>query len=184
MYLVQPDHMLFEPKSPAALCWLIRHWSRSRVLSVQFHELSTSCTEGTSKGNKQEDYELASRKAQDVLDSAAGLTCLQALRVNVNRLHNISPLTNLPLRHLQLELRTYSPPGRLDTLECMALLETLVVHCEGPLDVNICDVDSLAAALQVYRLQGNKKFYEIAQLRPLLTALRGLGKQYGRKRST
>ncbi len=53
-------------------------------------------------------------------------------------------------------------------------LVSLQVLAEGSLDMNICDVGTLAAALQVFHLQGNKN---LSQLEPLLTALRGVGKE-------
>lgn len=54
---------------------------------------------------------------------------VQALHVNLGTLYNISPLTQLPLRHLQLEMSQCVPLGGLKMLGCMALLETLVIHC-------------------------------------------------------
>ncbi len=53
----------------------------------------------------------------------------QALRVSLGKLYNISPLTQMPLRHLQLEVRLRLPVGGLNMLGCMALLETLLIHC-------------------------------------------------------
>ncbi|CAL8464112.1 g3647 [Coccomyxa elongata] len=126
MSLVQRDHIILKPRSTFALCWLVRHWSQARVLDLRLDYLPIYHSEDL-KG--WEDHELASWEAHDVVDRAAGLTCMRALRVSLGKLCNISPLTQMPLKHLQLELRDCVPVGGLNMLGCMALLETLVLHC-------------------------------------------------------
>ncbi|CAL8463830.1 g3364 [Coccomyxa elongata] len=112
MSLVQPDHIILEPDSTTALCWLVRHWSRAKVLKLQLDDLSTLWPVGAA----EEDFDLACWEARDVVDRAAGLSCLRALHISPGTLYNISSLTQLPLQHLQLEVRNCIPVGGLNKL--------------------------------------------------------------------
>ncbi len=72
---VRRDHIFLKPRNLFALCWLVRHWSRARVLNLRLDYLPIYYTEDLIGW---EDHELASLEARDVVDRAAGLTCLRA----------------------------------------------------------------------------------------------------------
>ncbi|CAL8464111.1 g3646 [Coccomyxa elongata] len=100
MFLVQRDHIFLKPDSTTDLWWLVRHWSRANVMELRLGCLPIHYSEYL---DGWEDHEVASWEARDVMDRAAGLTCVRALRVSLGRLYNISPLTQMPLKHLHLE---------------------------------------------------------------------------------
>ena len=81
------------------------------------------------------------------------------------------------LRYLDIRSSLCRKGVRLDFAAPLQLV-SLQVLAEGRLSVNISDVGTLAAALQVLHLQGSKPMNKIARLRPLLKAMWGMGKRY------
>ncbi|BDA41260.1 hypothetical protein COCOBI_02-0400 [Coccomyxa sp. Obi] len=76
-----------------------------------------------------ENPEMATWEARDVKDRVAGLSVLQALRLQARTLYDIGTLTQLPLRHLQLEINDSVVIAGINKLGKLAHLETLMVEC-------------------------------------------------------